>query len=101
MEVPANLPMPDIASLKLDEPPAHSQHVEIIVTDEDGEKLPDAKLAHLPGGIHETDKEKKEGWFIGSIDCGTTSTRFIIFNGEGSPVADHQIEFENFYPQSG
>lgn len=56
---------------------------------------------HLPRGISETDSEKKEKWFIGSIDCGTTSSRFLIFNGEGIPIASHQIEFENIYPQSG
>jgi glycerol kinase len=56
---------------------------------------------HLPRGISETDSEKKDRWFIGSIDCGTTSSRFLIFNGEGVPVASHQIEFENIYPQSG
>ena len=56
---------------------------------------------HLPRGIQETDSEKGEKWFIGSIDCGTTSSRFLIFNGEGVPVASHQIEFENIYPHSG
>lgn len=39
--------------------------------------------------------------FIGSIDQGTTSTRFLIFNQEGEPVASHQIEFKQYYPQSG
>lgn len=56
---------------------------------------------HLPRGVSETDSEKKDKWFIGSIDCGTTSSRFLIFNGQGIPVASHQIEFENIYPQSG
>lgn len=56
---------------------------------------------HLPWGIHETEEELVEKWFIGSIDQGTTSSRFLIFNGEGDPVASHQIEFENIYPQSG
>lgn len=40
-------------------------------------------------------------FFIGSIDQGTTSTRFIIFDGTGSPVASHQHEFTQHYPQSG
>ncbi|KAI0022895.1 glycerol kinase [Xylariomycetidae sp. FL0641] len=40
-------------------------------------------------------------WFIGSIDQGTTSSRFIIFNKHADPVASHQIEFENHYPYSG
>jgi glycerol kinase len=56
---------------------------------------------HLPTGILETEEEKKHHWFVGSIDQGTTSSRFLIFNGEGDPVASHQIEFENLYPQSG
>lgn len=56
---------------------------------------------HLPRGIHETEAERKHHWFVGSIDQGTTSSRFLIFNGEGDPVASHQIEFENLYPKSG
>ncbi|KAL2136086.1 hypothetical protein VTI74DRAFT_5492 [Chaetomium olivicolor] len=56
---------------------------------------------HLPRGILETDEEKTQHWFVGSIDQGTTSSRFLIFNGEGDPVASHQIEFENLYPKSG
>lgn len=39
--------------------------------------------------------------FIGSIDQGTTSSRFLIFNKSGEPVASHQIEFEQIYPQPG
>ncbi|KAI1416586.1 glycerol kinase [Hypoxylon sp. FL1857] len=40
-------------------------------------------------------------WFIGSIDQGTTSSRFLIFDRHMDPVASHQMEFENHYPQSG
>lgn len=40
-------------------------------------------------------------YFIGAIDQGTTSTRFIIFNGVGQPVAMHQLEFKQMYPESG
>ncbi|GKT46416.1 putative glycine dehydrogenase (decarboxylating), mitochondrial [Colletotrichum spaethianum] len=58
-------------------------------------------VEHLPAGITETQEELKEQWFVGSIDQGTTSTRFLIFNGLGDPVAMHQIEFENHYPHSG
>jgi hypothetical protein len=39
--------------------------------------------------------------FIGSIDQGTTSTRFLIFNREGEPVVSHQVEFKQYYPQPG
>ncbi|KAK5994979.1 Glycerol kinase [Cladobotryum mycophilum] len=47
--------------------------------------------------IGETDKQV----FVGSIDQGTTSTRFIIFNKAGEPVASHQILLDQKYPQSG
>ncbi|EGP88665.1 uncharacterized protein MYCGRDRAFT_85027 [Zymoseptoria tritici IPO323] len=40
-------------------------------------------------------------FFIGSIDQGTTSSRFIIFDGTGEPVASHQHEFHQHYPESG
>lgn len=49
----------------------------------------------------QTDDELEQQWFVGSIDQGTTSSRFIIFNGEGEPMGSHQIEFENLYPKSG
>ncbi|KIW12125.1 glycerol kinase [Exophiala spinifera] len=39
--------------------------------------------------------------FVGSIDQGTTSTRFLIFNRDGEPIASHQIEFKQIYPQPG
>ncbi|MCJ1438392.1 Glycerol kinase [Xylographa pallens] len=39
--------------------------------------------------------------FIGSIDQGTTSSRFLIFDTKGAPVASHQLEFTQFYPHSG
>ena len=39
--------------------------------------------------------------FVGSIDQGTTSTRFLIFNREGEPVASHQVDFPQIYPKSG
>ncbi|KAK3941590.1 FGGY family of carbohydrate kinase [Diplogelasinospora grovesii] len=72
-----------------------------IVTEEAMVEDVDAEEKHLPDGITETDEEKKEHWFVGSIDQGTTSSRFIIFNGKGDPVVSHQIEFENLYPDSG
>lgn len=39
--------------------------------------------------------------FVGAIDQGTTSTRFLIFNTSGEVVALHQIEFNQIYPQPG
>ncbi|CAK4034338.1 probable GUT1-glycerol kinase [Lecanosticta acicola] len=39
--------------------------------------------------------------FVGSIDQGTTSTRFLIFDKRGEPVAIHQEEFSQIYPNPG
>ncbi|PHH90769.1 hypothetical protein CDD83_2698 [Cordyceps sp. RAO-2017] len=39
--------------------------------------------------------------FVGSIDQGTTSTRFLIFNAAGELVAGHQMGFDNKHPQPG
>ncbi|GAA5801621.1 hypothetical protein HPULCUR_007069 [Helicostylum pulchrum] len=39
--------------------------------------------------------------FIGSIDQGTTSTRFVIFDEAGTIVTSHQMEFEQNFPQPG
>lgn len=39
--------------------------------------------------------------FVGSIDQGTTSSRFLIFDHDGEPVASHQVEFSQIYPNSG
>lgn len=38
---------------------------------------------------------------VGSIDQGTTSTRFVIFDEQGSLITFHQIELEQHYPQPG
>jgi glycerol kinase len=39
--------------------------------------------------------------FIGAIDQGTTSTRFIIFDADGGIVATAQREHAQIYPQPG
>src|SRR5690606_3862162 len=39
--------------------------------------------------------------FIGSIDQGTTSSRFIIFDRNGDIVAMDQREHEQIYPKAG
>lgn len=39
--------------------------------------------------------------FVGSLDQGTTSTRFIIFDHEGQVVAIDQREHEQFFPSAG
>jgi glycerol kinase len=39
--------------------------------------------------------------FVGAIDQGTTSTRFMIFDHAGAEVARHQLEHEQVLPRSG
>jgi glycerol kinase len=38
---------------------------------------------------------------VGSVDQGTTSTRFFIFNHQGDIVSMHQIEHRQIYPKPG
>ncbi|GAA3130812.1 glycerol kinase GlpK [Planomonospora alba] len=39
--------------------------------------------------------------FIGAVDQGTTSTRFMIFDHGGNEIARHQLEHEQILPQAG
>ena len=39
--------------------------------------------------------------FVGAIDQGTTSTRFMIFDHAGREVGKHQLEHEQILPRSG
>ena len=39
--------------------------------------------------------------FIGSLDQGTTSTRFIVFNELGEIVGQHQLEHQQILPSPG
>jgi glycerol kinase len=39
--------------------------------------------------------------FVASIDQGTTSTRFMIFDGAGAEVGRHQLEHEQILPRAG
>ena len=41
------------------------------------------------------------GKFIGAIDQGTTSTRFIVFDHQGNIVAADQKEHKQYYPGPG
>ncbi|KAH7885872.1 hypothetical protein F5I97DRAFT_1809204 [Phlebopus sp. FC_14] len=43
----------------------------------------------------------KQGEFVGSLDCGTTSVRFIIFDQYANIIAQHQSEFPQYYPSPG
>jgi glycerol kinase len=42
--------------------------------------------------------EKK---YIGALDQGTTSTRFILFNHHGNPIASSRLEHQQYYPKPG
>ncbi|KAG0094233.1 Glycerol kinase, partial [Podila epicladia] len=39
--------------------------------------------------------------FIGAIDNGTTSSRFLIFDENGNLVIGHQLEYRQMYPHPG
>ncbi|MCA2215073.1 glycerol kinase GlpK [Jidongwangia harbinensis] len=39
--------------------------------------------------------------FVGAVDQGTTSTRFMIFDHGGNEVGRHQLEHEQILPQAG
>ncbi|KAL3479116.1 FGGY family of carbohydrate kinase [Aspergillus californicus] len=46
-------------------------------------------------------KDNLKDRFIGAIDQGTTSTRFIIFDCTGNPVAKYQSEYRQIHEYSG
>ena len=39
--------------------------------------------------------------FVGAVDQGTTSTRFMIFDHSENEVAKHQLEHEQILPRAG
>lgn len=39
--------------------------------------------------------------YVGAIDQGTTSTRFMIFDHGGNEIAKHQLEHEQIMPKAG
>ncbi len=39
--------------------------------------------------------------YVGAVDQGTTSTRFMVFDHEGNVVSIHQMEHEQIYPKPG
>jgi glycerol kinase len=39
--------------------------------------------------------------YVGAIDQGTTSTRFMVFDHAGNVIAVHQLEHTQIYPQPG
>ena len=39
--------------------------------------------------------------FVGAIDQGTTSTRFMVFDHSGNEVGRHQLEHQQILPRAG
>ncbi|MCW4353637.1 glycerol kinase GlpK [Hoyosella sp. YIM 151337] len=39
--------------------------------------------------------------YVGAVDQGTTSTRFMVFDHDGNEVARHQLEHEQIMPRPG
>ena len=39
--------------------------------------------------------------FVGAVDQGTTSTRFMVFDHDGDEVGRHQLEHEQILPRAG
>lgn len=59
------------------------------------------KISNLVVGEQKPKVDPKDEVFVGSIDQGTTSSRFLIFDKAGEPVAVHQEEFSQIYPNPG
>ncbi|HEY0357346.1 MAG TPA: FGGY family carbohydrate kinase, partial [Mycobacteriales bacterium] len=39
--------------------------------------------------------------YVGAVDQGTTSTRFMVFDHSGNEVGRHQLEHEQIMPKAG
>jgi glycerol kinase len=52
-----------------------------------------------PNGIARTDMTTSNKKYVGAIDQGTTSTRFVIFDHNGDIVSKHQLEHKQIYPK--
>ncbi|RMD41250.1 hypothetical protein DV735_g3869, partial [Chaetothyriales sp. CBS 134920] len=75
-------------------------HIEVNPTLSVGEPLKDPFIGELfERNVGNKADPKKT--FIGSVDNGTTSSRFLIFDASGELVTQHQIEFKQIYPHSG
>ncbi len=55
-------------------------------------------ITALPGLLC---KAERMAQFVASIDQGTTSTRFMVFDHEGREVGRHQLEHEQIMPRAG
>lgn len=67
----------------------------------DTSKPDNASKTDRDGPVPIQEGKKLKQCFVASIDQGTTSTRFLIFDATGNPIASHQMEFRQMYPHSG
>ena len=63
-------------------------------------------MTRVPASVEENgsvghEEDQPSNRFIGAIDQGTTSTRFLIFDDQGTCVASHQMELTPIYPLPG
>jgi glycerol kinase len=72
-----------------------------------GQFMPPLDALSTPSSRTSPELETPEGKpptmadFIGAIDQGTTSSRFMIFDHSGNEVAHHQLEHEQILPKAG
>lgn len=77
------------------------QIMDMLRSIQDAQKRLETRLEEIERNSTGAAKRPEKEVFVGSIDAGTTSTRFLVFNVEGEPVASHQIEFKQIYPHPG
>ena len=85
----ASAPTSDITATAPVEPP-----VEDVVAASAGETF-----AVAPTDTSQS--EQPEEFYVGAIDQGTTSTRFIIFDSQHQAVSEHQMEHRQICPKPG
>lgn len=80
----------------LDDIDVNQNQAEVVVAPEETD---DGNRALLQDEDRHGDDLKER--FIGTIDQGTTSTRFIIFDCTGVPIAKYQTEFRQIHEHPG
>lgn len=58
------------------------------------------EIAKICGWKEELDSMVKNVSYLGALDFGTGSTRFILFDNEGNKIAMHQMEITQHFPES-
>ena len=65
------------------------------------ESIPDRPPTPTRASTRQTRGDTRMADFVGAVDQGTTSTRFMIFDHGGNEVGRHQLEHEQILPQAG